>query len=314
MDLLSIGEMLIDFLPGDTPGSYLQNFGGAPANLAIAAARNGLKTGFCGKVGDDFFGRFLQDTLRGNGVEVLCRDKTAEAVTTMAFVSLAENGERTFTFARKPGADMFLTREDLPPSLIKQTSVLHAGSVSLSKGPAADATVYALETAHALGKQVSFDINYRDMLWDHDRESARHAVQNILPFVDWLKASDEEVDFLDGEANIPFLIEAYDLAFVVVTLGAKGARAYFNGQVLDVAGIPARATDTTGAGDAFWGGVISSLILQGVAGPAGLSASVLMQAMRYGNVSGHLSVQQKGAIASLPDRATIEEHVRRIYG
>ena len=113
MDLYSIGEMVIDFIPGSEPGSYLQNAGGAPANLAIAAARCGLDAGLCCSVGDDVFGRFLLDTLRKNNVRVLRPELCREAVTTMAFVTLTETGDRSFTFARKPGADMFLREEDV---------------------------------------------------------------------------------------------------------------------------------------------------------------------------------------------------------
>ena len=108
MDIYSIGEMVIDFIPGEEKGSYIRNAGGAPANVAIAAARNGLETGMCCKVGEDDFGKFLMETLKKEGVRVMCRKRYEEATTTMAFVSLKDDGERTFTFARKPGADMFL--------------------------------------------------------------------------------------------------------------------------------------------------------------------------------------------------------------
>ena len=120
MDVYSIGECVIDFLPGEQPGSYVRNAGGAPANAAIAVARNGLKAGFCGKVGDDDFGRFLQKTLTDEGVELLCPQRTDAAVTTMAFVTLSPEGERSFTFARKPGADMLLAPEEVEEKTIYQ--------------------------------------------------------------------------------------------------------------------------------------------------------------------------------------------------
>ena len=113
MDLYSIGEMLIDFVPGSEPGSYIRNAGGAPANLAIADARNGLETAMCCSVGDDAFGRFLLATLKENGVRCVRQTPCREAVTTMAFITLSEAGERSFTFARKPGADMFIREEDV---------------------------------------------------------------------------------------------------------------------------------------------------------------------------------------------------------
>ena len=107
-DVICVGEMVIDFTPGKEKGSYIRNAGGAPANVAIALSRLGRNAEFCGKLGNDDFGRFLLKTLRDNKVKVLIEKLTDEAVTTMAFVTLGKNGERSFTFVRKPGADMLL--------------------------------------------------------------------------------------------------------------------------------------------------------------------------------------------------------------
>lgn len=125
LDLYSIGEMVIDFIPGSEPGSYVRNAGGAPANVAIAMTRNGLKAGMCCSVGADDFGRFLMKTLEENQVRRIKPGLCEEAITTMAFVNLAENGERTFTFARKPGADMFLSEEDVKEEDIKESCIIH---------------------------------------------------------------------------------------------------------------------------------------------------------------------------------------------
>ena len=108
MDLYSIGELVIDFTPGSEPASYIRNPGGAPGNAAIVAARSGLSVGVCSSVGDDDFGRFLVQTMEENGVRVINPELCAKAITTLAFVTLAPDGNRSFTFARKPGADMFL--------------------------------------------------------------------------------------------------------------------------------------------------------------------------------------------------------------
>ena len=168
MDVISVGEMLIDFTPGKEANSYVRNPGGAPANAVIAIARNGLSTGFAGKLGDDDFGRFLKETLEKEGVKVLCPELTKEAITTLAFVTLYENGERSFTFARKPGADMLLTKDDIDENEIRQAKMVHAGSVNMTKEPARGANLYAMKLAHDNGKLVSFDVNYRDTLWENE--------------------------------------------------------------------------------------------------------------------------------------------------
>lgn len=315
MDLISIGEQLIDFIPGVEPGTYIRAAGGAPANVAIAVARNGLQAGFCGKVGDDDFGVFLHKVLEENDVAVLCPERTSKAITTMAFVTLYADGDRSFTFARKPGADMFLEKSELPLEEIKQASVLHAGSCSLSKGATATTTKYAIRYAHEAGKITSFDVNYRDPLWDGDRKAAIAAVEELLPYLDWIKISEDERDFLGSEADIRTLLRAgKGPSLVVETLGAKGARAFFKDEKIHIDGLPAKAVDATGAGDAFWGGFLSSLYYSGVRSADNFGRSEIQAALRYGTVSGWLCVQEKGAISSLPVREKIVAEIERIYG
>ena len=306
MDLYSIGEMLIDFIPGSEPASYIRKAGGAPANVAIAVSKNGLGASMACKVGDDDFGRFLMDTLAEYNVKAVCPELCREAVTTMAFVTLAEDGERRFTFARKPGADMLLKEADVLESDIADAAIVHAGSCSLSAQPEAAATVRALRLGHEMGKLVSFDVNYRNVMWNDDIDACTRAVMDILKYVDLLKISEEEVDMIGGEAAISGLMKDYGIALVVQTLGANGVRAYFGGDYFDVAGRKVHAVDATGAGDAFWGAFLAKLRICGVEKAADLTAGIIREALEYGNVSGSICVQTKGAIASIPTRMQIE--------
>ena len=298
MDLICVGEMLIDFLPGSEEGTYIRMPGGAPANVAVAAAHNNLNVGFCGRLGNDDFGQFLLDTLGKHHVQALCPDLVQDAITTMAFVSLDSQGDRSFTFARKPGADMFLTRSDVDRANVTQATILHAGSFSLSRDPAADATRYALEIAHNSGKLVSFDINYRNIAWDDDRDGCMRAIKDILPFVDFLKLSNEEADML-GMSPEKAALE-YDIAVLVETLGADGARCHYQGRSFHLPGRKTTCVDTTGAGDAFWGGFLSCLLQNGVTSTSDLNGDLVRLAVRYGNVAGSLCVRKKGAMESLP--------------
>ena len=310
MDLYSIGEMLIDFIPGSEPASYIRKAGGAPANVAIAVSKNGLSASMACKVGDDDFGRFLMDTLAEYNVKAACPELCTEAVTTMAFVTLAEDGERRFTFARKPGADMLLREDEVLESDIADAAIIHAGSCSLSAQPVAAATVRALRLGHEKGKLVSFDVNYRNLMWNDDVDACARAVKDILDYVDLLKISEEEVDMIGGEAAIPALMKEHGIALVVQTLGANGVRAYFGGDYFDVAGRKVRAVDATGAGDAFWGAFLAKLRISGVEKAADLTAAVIREALEYGNISGSICVQTKGAIASIPTRMQIEACMR----
>lgn len=299
-----MGEMLIDFTPGKEANSYTANPGGAPANVAIATARNGLRTAFLGILGNDDFGRFLKETLERDGVKLLCPKLTDEAVTTLAFVTLYEGGERSFTFARKPGADILLSESDVKEEDIDNCRMLHAGSVSLSDAPSKDAVYKAMELAAAKRKLVSFDVNYRDMIW-HDEERCKKEVEKILPFVDLLKVSDEELSFVGGEENIPAFMKQYGIRVLIETLGAKGAKYFFDGKRGIVEGRKVSAVDATGAGDAFWGGFLSSVLLSGISQADELTEEMVKEALVYGNTSGSLCVQKMGGIPALPTREEI---------
>lgn len=311
--LLSVGEMVIDFLPGSEEASYIRKAGGAPANVAIAVARQGCGAAFCGMMGNDDFGRFLYRTLLENGVEPVVKELTCEAITTMAFVSLDAQGDRSFTFARKPGADMFLTKAHVTDAAINGAAVVHAGSCSLSAGTAAEATVYALKEGHDRGKLVSFDVNYRNLMWNNDQSACAAAVMEILPYVDLLKISEEEADMLGGAENIPALMAHKRIALVVETLGGDGARGYWNGKTIHVPSWKAQCVDTCGAGDAFWGGFLAALMKANVQTLADLSESRIRRAMEHGNVAGWLCVQTKGAIESLPTAEVVERYWEAQY-
>ena len=297
-------------IPGSEPASYIRKAGGAPTNVAIAAAKNGLKASMCCKVGDDDFGRFLMDTLDVYHVNAACRELCKDAVTTMAFVTLKEDGDRVFTFARKPGADMFLTEEDVKEEDIKDSVLIHAGSYTLSAGPAVAATVKAMRLGHEMEKLVSFDVNYRNVVWNDDVQGCTNAVMDVLKYVDLLKISDEEVEMMGGVEALPALMKKYGITVLVETLGADGAQAFFGDEVLRIQGRKVKAVDATGAGDAFWGGFLSSLRIQGVEKASDLTADIIRNAIEYGNVSGCICVQSKGAIASIPTREQIEEHMK----
>ena len=151
---------------------------------------------------------------------MLCPDLTDKAITTLAFVTLYEGGERSFTFARKPGADILLSKEDVKEADIADCRMLHAGSVSLSDDPSREAIGYALSIAKKHGKLVSFDVNYRDMIW-HDRDRCKQEVEKLLPYIDFMKISDEELYFVGGEDNIEAFMKEHGITVLIETLGRE---------------------------------------------------------------------------------------------
>jgi sugar/nucleoside kinase (ribokinase family) len=303
--------MLIDFTPGSEEGVYIRNPGGAPVNMAIAFARLGGKSAFCGKLGDDDFGRFLLEIQRKYGVEPVCTELSKEAVTTLAFVSLTENGERSFTFARKPGADMLLTKEDIDRSGLENAAIVHGGSLTFSGGSAAEATLYALQKADSLGKIVSFDVNYRDLIWEGDYKRAADRIREALPYIDIIKLSDDEAFLFGDEDDCIRLFQDAGIAVIVITRGGKGASAIIGGERFDAGNSPeVKVVDTTGAGDAFFGGFLSALISSGVICVTDLNADIIKNALATGTAAGWLTVQKTGAIPALPTKDEVLEAMK----
>lgn len=305
MKILCVGEMLIDFTPVDNmTNTYTANPGGAPANVAVSVARNGVDAGFLGKLGNDDFGRMLLKTLAAENVEVLIPKLTDDATTTMAFVTFDESRERSFTFARKPGADMLLSEEDVKNIDFSEWDIVHAGSVSQSGQPSGDAVLLALRMAKEAGKMVSFDINFRDKIWSVQECMAE--VNKVFEYVDLLKISEEELDFVGGIDNIHDFMKEKEISVVVLTRGSEGARIFYKGDEVNIPSNKVSVVDTTGAGDAYWGGFISSLANQQVSDTCMLSMERLIKAGRYGAASGGLCVQKHGGIPALPYRKDIE--------
>ena len=256
MSVLSFGELLIDFVAlemgvtvGDASG-FVKAPGGAPANVAAAVARLGYPSAFMGQVGDDPFGRYLAEVLAAENVDVRGLTFSREARTALAFVSNTADGDRSFMFYRHPSADMLMTPADVDTAIIDACDVFHHGSITYIREPAASALRLALDHAQSRGKFISYDPNLRLPLWD-SAEAAKAGMLSGLETANLLKISDEELVFLTGGADVSPLWRD-SLEMICVTYGAKGAVAHLkDGKRLVHDGYAVKATDTTGAGDAF---------------------------------------------------------------
>ena len=228
-DVVTIGEILIDLTYSGRENGipvYKANPGGAPANVAVAAARLGADTAFIGKVGADYYGDFLRKTMQDNGVDVAGMLTDTGAGTTLAVVSLSDSGERSFSFYRKNCADTLLDSSEVSLDLLGDTKFLHFGSVSLTDEPSRSATLFAAQKAKELGATVTYDPNYREALWNSEAEAVEQ-MKSVLGMVDILKISDEELPLLtgtsDAEAGTKLLHDTYGIPLILLTLGADGA-------------------------------------------------------------------------------------------
>lgn len=311
-DVTALGELLIDFTDsGLSPAGmrlFERNPGGAPANVLAALARFGHKTAFLGKVGADMHGEFLRDTLITAGIDVQGLISDPEVFTTLAFVALDPGGERSFSFARKPGADTCLRQEELDRQRLTDTRVLHIGSLSMTQEPVRSATLAAVNIARQAGAIISYDPNYRASLWP-SRQAAEEQMRRLALQADIIKLSDEETELLTGERDprqAALALRRQGAACVAVTLGPEGALVAAGDGVVQVPGFAVEPVDTTGAGDAFWGGFLHRLLTLNVHS-AELTAKQAADCARWGNAVAACCIQKRGAIPAMPTLWKVEQ-------
>jgi fructokinase len=309
-DVLVAGETLIDFLP-DRPGSLdaIESFsrrpGGAPANVAVGLAGLDTVPWFWTRVGSDPFGDLLVRTLDGHGLPNRFVERDPEAKTTLAFVSHDEDADRAFTFYRDGTADTRMQPGRIGSEVLKAASWVHLGGVALASEPAREATIDLATRAHGHGCTVSFDPNARPELWS-DREEFATLIDEVLPGVDVLKATPEDldeagvgVDARDPSARARTVCERGPHT-ALLTLGGEGAVAVASDESpwageASHPGYAVDPVDTTGAGDAFTAGAIAAL-----AGDEDLEA-----ALGFANAVAATTTTAEGAMTALPDREAV---------
>jgi fructokinase len=310
LDAICIGEALVDFLP-DAVGRpvhaverWTRCSGGSPANVAIGLARLGMKTAFAGVVGDDEFGAFLRGALAAEGIDCAWIRGTREAKTGLAFIALSETGERSFTFYRKPSAELLLGPADVARIDFARTRAVHFGTNCHLYPEGAEAARRLVDAARGAGCAVSFDPNLRLHLWN-DPGQLKGLVAQLLPSCDLVKVAEDELEFCTGVADPRDGARALaDLGpqIAIVTVGAKGAFYCHGGRVERVAAPKVPVVDATGAGDGFVAGTLSRLCeaLRTGIDVAALSDQVVHEAVEEGCRVGARVVTQLGAVAGLP--------------
>lgn len=313
-DVVALGELLIDFAPVSTDDAGYPTLkaqpGGAPGNFLAALQKYGCSTALLGKVGDDTFGHLLKGTLDKLGIDTRGIVVDPAVFTTLAFVTLDATGNRSFSFARKPGADTCLRPEEVDTALLDEGKVLHFGTLSLTDEPARSATRAAVAYAKEHGKLISFDPNLRKPLWPSD-DAAKEQIEWGLHQADIVKISDEEIEFLWGlspEEGAQKLLTEYGVKLVYATLGPKGchfANRQGCGEVPSPTGL--HVIDTTGAGDIFGGSAMSQFLRLNKA-PEDLTVEEMRAVTRFACCAASLSTQTHGGITSVVP----EEEVRAI--
>ena len=300
--LICIGEILADMIGEEKNGitTYERKAGGAPFNVACGLKKFGRDVKFVGCVGDDLVGRFLIKYAKDFGMDTTYIYQNAERNTTLAFVELNEEGDRSFCFYRKNTADYAMP--EVSDELIKAADIVCIGSLMLADTDCVEYALDIIKRAHDFGKTVAFDVNYRTDIF-RDKESAVKTYKKILSAADIVKFSEDEVetfteDYVNGLTD----------KLVLITLGKDGSEWRYKGKMNRIPAIKVKPVDTTGAGDAFFAGVLSVLD-KNVQNP--LTEQLLYDSLKFGNVAGALNTTGRGAIDNLPSLDDINKYLNK---
>lgn len=315
-----IGETLIDFIPVEKDKSlkevtsFERVAGGAPMNVAIAVAKFGGHSVMLTKISNDPFGDYIMDILKENGVETSYCARSNKGETGLAFVSVDQNGERSFSFYRKNAADLLFSPKDIKSEVFQQGDFLHFCSVDLIESPMKQAHKKVIEDVRKIGGIVSFDPNVRLPLWP-DAENCRRTIMDFLPLADIVKVSDEELPFITQVEEENEAIESLfvgNVKVVVYTKGSKGAVIYLkNGGKYEDKGFKITVAETTGAGDAFIGGFLSELISLDIS-IEDLCEKISgnhQRILTFANACGALTASVKGAINAAPSKQHVLDFI-----
>ena len=311
-DVVALGELLIDFTQNGISEQGNNLFeacpGGAPCNVLAMLRKLGKSCAFVGKVGNDMFGKLLKDVITDAGINADALVMDDKIPTTLAFVQTFANGDRDFSFYRKPGADMMLLEEELPLDVIANAKIFHFGTLSMTHEGVRKATEKAVTAAKNGGALISFDPNLRPPLWD-DLENARKAIAWGLAQCDILKIADNELLFMTGEEDFykgaAILQQKFpNIKILNVTAGADGSYSFYgeNTPVFVPSCKLGGVIETTGAGDTFCASVLNFVLENGV---AALTEQDREKMLKFANTAAYIVTTRKGAIRAMPEKEEV---------
>lgn len=305
--IVCFGEILVDFTARGTPASpgaaavFEKYPGGAPANTASALGRLGAEVAMLGSVGADYFGEFLKNELDRMGVDTRHVQFLKNRPTAVVFVSLDSRKVPHFHSFGEGVAYNYFRAGRKALGLISRSRILHFSSVSLIQGPYRKEAMKALETARKAGVCVSFDPNIRLHLFKSDK-SARDLITKAVPYARILKLGEEEFRFLFGGADPERAcakLARKGAELILITEGERGSTFYFKGTLQRVGAFPVKTVDSTGAGDAYIGGILSRLAAY--KDMEGISLEEMREIVRFGSAVAAISTTKRGATTALPD-------------
>lgn len=296
MDIISLGEAMVEFNQGKTDNTYAAGFGGDTSNCAVAAARQGSRVGYISAVGADAFGDLLLEMWEKEGVDVTTARRVEGAPTGIYFVTHAPDGHH-FTYYRKGSAASLMKPADIPEAAIRNSKILHISAISQAISESAcDAVFAAIQIARDAGVRISYDTNLRMSLWPLDRATA--VIQRTAALSDIILPGLDDAIALTGFEDPNEIIDCYlalGVGTVALTLGEQGAIVATADERHHIKPCLVDCVDATGAGDTFDGAFLARI----AAGDGALEAG------RYANAAAALSTTGFGAIAPIPDHQQV---------
>ena len=311
-----IGELLVDFnaLHSNDFDSvvYESNPGGAPCNVLAMLSNLQKRTAFIGKVGDDFLGHALQQRIVRMGISTEGLSKDKKRNTTLAFLNDSKTYPHQYLFYRNRTADMNLDEGDVDADMLSRTRIFHFGSLSFTHKRCRKATRKAIKAAKSKHRLISFDPNYRPVLWPGEEEARKWMLYGCS-VCDILKVEASELAFITQQTTIQngvdFLQKHYSISLILVTSGEAGSQAFMgNRKVYQEAFLTNRTIDTTGAGDTFLGCCLAYILEQGME----LSDHQLQEMLFRANAAASLETTRKGAIRAMPTQAELEDYLKQL--
>ena len=325
-DVLCLGEILVDWVctkPGldlDRACEFTKAPGGAPANVAVGLARQGMKAAFLGRVSTDQFGIWLKSILDEEGIDTSGTIIDPSCQTRMAYVVTLLDGDRKLAeFSRISVADSRLCPDDLTESQFAEARALHFGSISLISSPSSEATLTAVELGRQHNLLISFDPNIRVGLWPSP-EVCKRTVLSTLKLADLIKINLDELEFLTGSREFSAaenLRQEHDLPLLLITLDCQGACFVTKAERRFVPGFQVPFVEATGAGDGFVAGILFGLV--NYTGDATdkrkelieMPTEKISEIVSRANAIGALACTRSGAIPALPNAQEVKAFLAR---
>jgi 5-dehydro-2-deoxygluconokinase len=324
LDVICIGRSSVDLYGGQVGGrledmsSFSKYVGGSPTNIGIGCARLGLKSAVITRVGNEHMGRFIRETLAGEGVDTSHVIMDDERLTALVILGIRDSEQFPLIFYRENCADMAISEADIDPDFIASARAVLVTGTHFSTDKVAGASFAAMKLAREVGRKVAFDIDYRPSLWalgghadgeSRFAESARVTahLQTVLPHCDLIVGTEEEWHIAGGTTDTIAALQAARAitdATLVCKRGPLGC-VVFEGDVTGWdSGVasPVREIEVfnvLGAGDGFMSGFLSGWLRGESAADCAL----------YANICGALAVSRHGCAPSYPSQTELRHMI-----